>query len=63
MTSHKITIFKTISWRIFGTFITAILLYLITGELLLSLGFSFIEICIKSFVYYFHERFWEKIIK
>jgi len=59
--SHKRSIAKTITWRIVATFITAIVAFLFTGQIVLSLGIGFTDAIIKLFSYYIHERAWNKI--
>ncbi|MDH4358744.1 MAG: DUF2061 domain-containing protein [Candidatus Berkelbacteria bacterium] len=49
---------KAISWRIFATIATVIIVYVFTGELILSLGVGLADILIKLVLYYFHERIW-----
>lgn len=55
---HRRSILKTISWRILATFTTTMIVYLLTGRLLLSIGIGSIEAVTKMILYYGHERFW-----
>jgi len=59
--THKKTIFKTISWRIIATITTMILVFIFTGDLVVTLGIGFFDFLIKSIVYYVHERVWNGI--
>ncbi len=59
---HKRTIAKTISWRIFATIITVILVFIFTGRWDISLGIGGVEVITKLIFYYFHERIWNYII-
>jgi uncharacterized membrane protein len=58
---NKRSIGKTISWRIVATTTTMIVVYIFTGELLLSLGVGVVEASAKMVFYYLHERAWNKI--
>lgn len=61
--SQKVSLLKTISWRIVGTLDTMIISYLLTGNMKVALGIGSIEVVSKMILYYFHERAWNKIIK
>lgn len=61
MESHKRSIIKAISWRILGSLVTGSLVFIFTGELALAAGLGSIDAIIKVFVYYGHERIWDKI--
>jgi len=52
---------KAISWRLTGTIDTFIISWLITGELLLASGIALTEIITKVFLFWLHERVWNKI--
>jgi len=52
---------KAISWRITGTLDTFIISWLITGEALLASAIAFTEIITKVFLYWAHERVWNKV--
>jgi len=51
---------KAITWRISATIDTFLIGYVITGRLDLASSIAFFEILTKGFLYYFHERFWNK---
>lgn len=55
------SIVKTISWRTLGTLDTIIISYFITGNLKMAASIGSIELVTKMFLYYFHERAWNKI--
>ncbi|UNY97210.1 DUF2061 domain-containing protein [Zhouia spongiae] len=61
--NHKISILKTISWRVIGTIDTMIISYILTGSFTVALGIGSIEVVSKMILYYFHERAWNKITK
>ena len=55
------SIAKAISWRITGTLDTFIISFLITGELSLAGAIAITEIITKIFLYWLHERVWNKV--
>ena len=59
--NKKRSIVKTISWRITGTLDTMIISYIITGNLKIAASIGLIEVFTKMFLYYLHERTWNKI--
>lgn len=52
---------KAISYRILGTFITALIVFIFTGNFSLSFGIASVELIAKSLAYYIHERIWNSI--
>ena len=52
---------KAVSWRVTGTIDTFIISWLITGEPLLASGIALTEIMTKVFLFWLHERVWNKI--
>ena len=61
MESHKRSIAKAMTWRIFATFVTMVVVYIFTKEVVLSVGIGLLDTAIKIFAYYSHERLWDKI--
>ena len=59
--THLRSIVKSVTYRTFGTFVTAGVAWLITGQLKLALSIGIADTTAKLFVYYFHERLWHKI--
>ena len=57
----KRSFLKTISWRMIGTLDTILISWLITNTLSFALSIGVVELFTKMFLYYFHERFWNKI--
>lgn len=55
------SIAKSITWRVSATIATIILVYIITKDIRVSLGIGFIEVFLKLFLYYLHERVWNNI--
>jgi uncharacterized membrane protein len=52
---------KALSYRVTGTLYSFVVLYIITGKLVLSLSLSGIEIVSKIFIFYAHKRVWDKL--
>lgn len=59
--THSRTVFKTVSWRIIATVTTMVIVYIFTGEFLLSIGVGAVEVIAKILFYYLHERIWEMV--
>ncbi len=55
------SILKSISWRLWGTIYTMIIVYILTGELSFSFSIGGIEMFSKMLLYYIHERIWINI--
>ena len=58
---HYRSLVKAISWRITGSIDTMLITFLITGKLKWALTISGVELFTKVFLYYVHERVWNKI--
>jgi uncharacterized membrane protein len=52
---------KALSYRIWGTLSSFIVAYVLTGNATLSGAIAFWETVVKVFIYYAHERGWDKI--
>jgi uncharacterized membrane protein len=52
---------KSLSYRIFGTLSSFLVVFAITGEGTLSALIAFWETVVKVVIYYWHERIWDKI--
>jgi len=59
--THKRSIVKAVSYRILGTVITALIVFVFTGSFSLSFGIAGVELVAKSLAYYIHERIWNGI--
>lgn len=53
--------FKAVSWRITGTLDTFIISFFVTGKVRFALAISGVEVFTKIFLFYFHERLWNRI--
>jgi uncharacterized membrane protein len=63
MVSIKRHIIKTITYRIFGSFVTFVSVAILTKDIKISLSLSVIEFLIKPITYFVHERIWYKYVK
>ena len=52
---------KAITWRTTGTLDTFIISLLITKKPFIAASIASVEVLTKIFLYYFHERIWNKI--
>lgn len=57
---HWRSVVKAVSWRTLGTIDTIIISWLITGKLTFAISIGAVEVFTKMFLYYFHERLWNK---
>lgn len=55
------SITKAVSWRLFATLTTMVIVFIFTKKINLSLSVGFVEITSKLLLYYCHERLWNKI--
>jgi uncharacterized membrane protein len=59
--SHLRTIIKATSWRLFGTFSTTVLAYVVTHRWDTSLYIGMLEFVSKIGLFYVHERLWFRV--
>ena len=59
--SKRRSILKAVSWRIFASMDTFLIAWLISGSVSTSSWIAGIEAFTKVFLYYFHERLWNKV--
>jgi uncharacterized membrane protein len=52
------SLLKAISWRIVATLTTTLLVFIFSGDLVISAGVGGAEFLLKIFIYYVHERVW-----
>jgi uncharacterized membrane protein len=55
------SIVKAISWRMIGTIDTVFISFLIVGNIKFALSIGGVELFTKMFLYFLHERLWNKI--
>ena len=58
---HYRSLVKSISYRITGSLYTFLISYLIIGKVGLALSIGLVELFTKIFLYYLHERIWDRI--
>lgn len=59
--STKRSMIKALSYRVWATVVTAILVLLVTGSFKWALGIGVLDIFSKMALYFMHERFWQRI--
>lgn len=59
--THSFTIKKTASYYATHITVAAIVAYAVTGDLIAAVTLSLLEPTVQAFVYFFHERFWQKV--
>ena len=59
--SHARSLTKALTWRVTATLTTALIAYIVTGELATAAVIGGIEFVVKFFIYYGHERAWNLI--
>ena len=52
------SVIKAISWRIFATVTTVLVIYALTDDGDLAMSVGYLDAAIKIWLYYFHERIW-----
>jgi adenylylsulfate kinase len=55
------SVLKTITWRLWATAITILLVWLFTRKLELAFSIGGLEVTSKLVAYFIHERIWDKI--
>jgi uncharacterized membrane protein len=58
METHMRSIAKAVTWRIVATLTTMLLVFIFTGNLVVSGGVGLTEVLSKTVIYYLHERAW-----
>jgi uncharacterized membrane protein len=58
--AHIISFCKTCTWRVVASLDTFILSWFITGSVTAGASIASLEVLTKMFLYYAHERQWEK---
>jgi adenylylsulfate kinase len=59
--SHSRSIAKAVTWRILGTITTALIVFIFTRRLVLSLTVGALEFLSKIGLFWMHERIWDRI--
>ena len=58
---HYRSIVKAITWRGTALLDTLIVSFIVTGKWKWAFTIGLVELCTKLFLYYLHERIWNKI--
>jgi len=58
MMNNKRILLKAITWRIIASIVTFLIIFLITGNVVLGGTISLIDILVKIIAFYFHEKAW-----
>lgn len=61
MEACKRHIVKAVSYRCLGTLQTCLISYFFTGSFWVSGSIGLVEVAVKPFMYFVHERVWLKI--
>ena len=61
--TNKVSLLKTLSWRLIGTIDTMCISYFLTGNIDIALSIGGIEVISKMALYYVHERAWVRLLK
>ena len=61
MESHKRSIIKTFTWRAIATVVTMCVAWKVTEDAEKAVLLGLLDTFIKLFVYYGHERLWDRI--
>ena len=61
METHMRSVVKAVSWRIIATLTTILLVFIFTGNLVISGAVGLTELFSKLGIYYLHERLWNAI--
>lgn len=56
--TKKRALYKTISWRVFASIDTLIIILFFTGEAIWATSATGLEIILKTVIFYYHERVW-----
>lgn len=58
---RRISLMKSLSWRLIALSITFTVGFIATGSLAFAAGIGLADSAIKIIIYYLHERAWEQI--
>ncbi|NOX29819.1 MAG: DUF2061 domain-containing protein [Actinobacteria bacterium] len=62
LSSRRVHLAKTITWRVIATFTTVVISYWVTGSLAVGATIGGIEATAKMALYYGHERAWARLV-
>lgn len=55
------SLLKAVTYRITGTITTAVIVFVVTGEIAVAMAVGIVEPVAKIIIYYCHERLWELV--
>jgi len=61
LTADRRALAKTVTWRFVATTTTILVAFIFTGSLVISLEIGSVEMILKLFFYYLHERSWDRV--
>jgi uncharacterized membrane protein len=61
MDTTKRSIAKALTWRAVASLATFIISYMLTGSIAAATGIASVQVFVNLFLYYIHERIWNKI--
>ena len=61
METHSRSMAKAVSYRLFGSASTAVIVWFFSHSLSLSLGAGILDTVVKLGLYFLHERVWDHI--
>jgi len=61
METRARSIAKAVSYRVLGSAVTGLIVYILTGKPTLSVGASVLDVVLKIGAYFVHERIWNHI--
>ncbi|MEC4672554.1 MAG: DUF2061 domain-containing protein [Nitrospirota bacterium] len=61
METHLRSVVKGLSWRVFATIVTMVVVWFYTGELSDAALVGFTDASVKIVLYWGHERVWQQI--
>mgnify|MGYP003418000136 FL=1 len=59
--THKRSILKGVTWRVIASVTTMSVVFFVTGDLMLMASVGIIDVTLKIFFYYLHERVWGRV--
>jgi adenylylsulfate kinase len=59
--THSRSILKGFTWRVIASGTTMAVVYLATGDLVLVASVGVVDVTLKIFFYYLHERTWGRV--
>jgi adenylylsulfate kinase len=59
--THIRSVAKGITWRVLASATTMMVVYIVTGDVVLMASVGLFDITLKIFFYYLHERTWGRV--